>query len=129
MSSGIVESVHTSYDLALVIARNIRYFMERPGSLYKTANAISVKAKIAANTVRNYLDPQKRTTTAEKPDGFPTLDKLDRIAQVFGVPVWQLLHPDLERAMREAEMYKKIEADFKHLLPPRDGIKAREKTY
>lgn len=115
--------MNSSYDLALVIARNIRYFMERKGSLYRNANAISVKAKVAAGTVRNFLDPKKRTTTAEKPNGFPTLDKLDRIAQVFGVPVWQLLHPDLERAMRETEMYKKIEADFKHLLPEKDAIK------
>jgi hypothetical protein len=34
--------------------------------------------------------------------------------------VWELLHPDIERSLREREMYEKIETDF-------TGIKGQER--
>src|SRR5262245_33621312 len=110
-SSSILQGV-ARVDLRRVIAGNLKYFMQRPGSLYKTANALGVAAKVAPNTVRNLLDPRKRTVTSTKPEGYPTLDKLEALALRLGCEVWELLHPDLERSIREREMYSKIEHDY-----------------
>lgn len=102
----------TEKDLNQVVAANLKYFMEREGSLYRNANALGVVAKVSPNTVRNYLDPKKRTVTVDKPDGYPRLDILGTLARYLGCEVWELLHPDIQRSLNEREMYKTIESDF-----------------
>lgn len=102
-------------DLRRTMARNLAFFMARESCPYKNANALGVAAKVAPNTIRNLLDPSKRTTTSAKPDGYPTLDILDKIAQKLPCEVWELLHPDIEKSIREREMYKRIEHSFKAL--------------
>ena len=89
--------------------------MAVPGCEYRNANLLAKKASVAPNTVRNFLDPKKRTVTTTKPDGFPTLDKLEKLAEPLKCEVWELLHPDIERSMREREMYKKIENNYKEI--------------
>lgn len=128
MSSGIVSSVESPPDLRWLIAKNLRYFMDREKSLYRNANALAVAAKVAPNTVRNLLDPNKRTTTTEKPDGYPTIDKLERIGRVLGCEVWEILHPNIERSLREREFYSHIERDFKErgVIPHREAKNAKE---
>lgn len=98
-------------DLNLILAHNLRFFMDR-SDLYKNANALGKAAEIAPNTVRNYLNHQKRTVTDQKAEGFPTLDRLASLASKLNCEVWELLHPDIERAIREREMYASIERDF-----------------
>lgn len=98
-------------DLALVLAHNLKFFMSRTDD-YQNANALGVAAGVSPNFVRYLLDPKKRTTTTEKPQGSPTLDKLDAIAGKLGCQVWELLHPNVERSFHEREMYGKIEQDF-----------------
>lgn len=102
-------------DLNAVIARNLKFWMSRPGSPYRNANALGAAAGIAPNTVRNFLDHKKRTTTLDKPEGYPTLDKLALLAEKLGCAVWELLHPDIERSMSEREMYRKVQADFERI--------------
>jgi hypothetical protein len=114
-SSGILFGMAQPDDLNAILAKNLDYMMKREGSLYTTANALGVAAGIAANSVRNYLDPTRRTVTAEKPEGFPTLDKLQALATKLNCAVWELLHPDIERSLREREMYRKVEADFERI--------------
>lgn len=94
-----------------IVAKNIRFFMSRPSSVYRTANSLAGDG-LAANTVRNLLDPKKRTTTLDKPVGYPTLDKLATIATKLGCEVWELLHPDIEQSLRERAMYRSIRKDF-----------------
>ena len=103
-------------DLATILAANLKYFMSLPGALYRNPNALATAAKIAPNTVRNYLDPSRRTTTVNKPEGFPTLDKLQRLASALNCQVWELLHPDIQRSLREREMYRDIEKTYAHVL-------------
>lgn len=79
------------------------------------ANALAVAAEIAPNTVRNLMNPKKRTVTVDKPEGYPTLDKLEAIAKVIPCEVWELLHPDIERSIRQTKMYSSIETAFKDL--------------
>lgn len=52
---------------------------------------------MSPNTVRHLLQPGRRPT-ASKAVGYPTLDKLERVAAKLGCAVWELVHPDLERA-------------------------------
>lgn len=94
-----------------ILARNLKFFMARPSSLYRTANSLAGDG-ISANTVRNLLDPKKRTTTLDKPVGYPTLDKLAALAGKLGCEAWELLHPDIEQSLRERAMYKNIQANF-----------------
>ena len=97
-----------------VLAKNLAYFMARTESL-GNANALGLKAKIAPNTVSNLLRPHRRTVTDTKPEGYPTLDKLARIAAALGIEVWELLHPDIEKSLREREMYRALEKDFRRI--------------
>lgn len=101
--------------LNAILARNLHFWMSRENALYKNANALGVAAGIAANTVRNYLEPTKRRSVTDKGEGFPTVDKLAALASKLGCEVWELLHPDIEQSIREREMYKKVEADFKRI--------------
>lgn len=103
------------YDLSHILAGNIQFFMDRAESNYRNANALAVAAKISPNTVRNLLHPKRRTVTSAKPDGFPTLDKLLAISIPLGCEVWELLHPDIKQSIREREMYKRIDINYKEI--------------
>lgn len=113
-SSSIVRGMKNR-DLRQIVARNLAFFMSRPGCLYRNANALAVVARIAPNSVRNLLDPKKRTVTAGKPEGYPTLDLLEKIASKLPCHVWELLHPDIEKSLIEREMYVRLEQNFKTL--------------
>lgn len=110
-------------DLNQILATNLKFFMERDGSAYKNPNSLAIAAKLSANTVRNFLTPSRRTTTATKPKGYPTLDKLERVCHVLGCQVWELLHPDLARSLREREMYQSIERDWQKRESEMAGFK------
>lgn len=114
-------------DLRLLLAKNLRYFMGREKSLYRNANALGKAAKIAPNTVRNLLGTIKRTTTEDKPEGYPTLDKLEAIAKALGCQVWELLHPDVEKSKREKEFYEAMLANFKK-LPEEPPVKIKDRV-
>lgn len=103
-----------SKDLNQIVAHNLRFFMDRH-PLLKNANALGKDAGVAPNSIRNLLDNKKRTVTTAKPVGYPTLDLLQKIAVRLGCGVWQLLHPDIEKTIREQEMLKKIEQNYKQI--------------
>lgn len=114
-------------DLRQVVAQNLRHFMGLENCPYRTPNALALAAKVAPNTVYNFLDARRRTTTARKPNGFPTLDKIEALAEALGCETWELLHPDLPRSLREREMYKTIESDFQlRTRSPHDLAKTQE---
>lgn len=100
-------------DLNQVVARNLRYFMERSADC-KNPNALSVKSRgaVSPQTVRNLTDPKQRPTTTEKFAGYPTIDKLAVVAGLLGVEVWELLHPDVEHARRAQKFYELVQAEF-----------------
>ena len=104
--------MRNTLSLPEILSKNLRFFMKAEGCLYPNANALGKAADVAANTVRNMLDPEKRTVTAEKPLGYPTLDNLEKIAKKLNLEVWELLHPDIEQSIRERKMYQSIQADY-----------------
>lgn len=95
-------------DLNKIVSRNLKYFMGQEGCSYRTPNALGVAARVSPNTVRNYLDPSKRTVTADKPDGYPRLDILGDLADKLNCEVWELLHPDIDRSQRERFHYQNM---------------------
>lgn len=113
-SSGIVNRMQIK-DLRRVVARNLRFFMERETCAYRNPNSLGVACKVSPNTIRNLLDPSRRTTTSAKPEGYPTLDILEKVALKLSCEVWELLHPDIEKSIREREMYLRLEHSFKTL--------------
>lgn len=101
--------------LKVTLAENLRWFMALPNCAYPNPNALATATKgaVSANTVRNILDPKRRTVTAKKGDGGPTLEKLEALAERLpDCQPWMLLHPDLQRALRAIEMDTKIEAEY-----------------
>ena len=99
-------------DIRQIVAGNLRFFMGKDGALYRNANALGKAAGISPNSIRNLLDPKKRPVTTNKPDGYPTLDLILKIAKPLGCEVWELLHPDIQRSIRERIMYHNIERDM-----------------
>lgn len=95
-----------------ILAANLAFFMSQEGCPYPNANALGRAAKVSPNSVRNLLNPKKRTVTTDKPEGYPTLDTVEKIAIQLNKQVWELFHPDIEKSIRERAMYAKIEADF-----------------
>lgn len=103
-------------DLRQTLIDNLNFFMAREGAPYKNANSLGLAAGVAANTVRNLLNPRQRPVTSAKPEGYPTLDTIQVIATALGCEVWELLHPDIARSIREREMYRNIERDMEERL-------------
>lgn len=98
-----------------VVARNLAYLMGRPGCLYNNPTALARAALVAPNTVRNLLDPTRRTKLyahTSKREGYPNLDMLERIADKLGCEVWELIHPNIEQAQKAQEIYESLEATF-----------------
>lgn len=94
--------------LPQILAFNLRFFMAREKCPYKNANSLGKAAGVAPNTVRNLLDPKKRTVTTEKPDGFPQLDNVAKVAAKIGAEVWEMFHPDIGKSIRERELYASV---------------------
>lgn len=101
--------------LRTVLSENLAYFMARDDSLYRNPNALAAATNgaVSANTVRNILTPKRRTVTTNKPEGSPTLEKIEALAgKLPKCAPWMLLHPDLQRTLRAIEMYDKLESEY-----------------
>jgi len=110
-------------DLRLILAYNMQYFMRMKKDDCGNPRRLGKKAGVASNTVSNYLDPSRRTVTPNKPDGYPQLDKIEKIAMALGCQVYELFHPNIERHLSEQKLY----ADLERVLPGlRENNKLRE---
>lgn len=124
MSSVTFIGMEKTRTLAAILAGNLEFFMSREGCPYPNANSLGEAALVAPNSVRNLLKPAKRTVTRDKPEGFPQLDTVAKIAKKLNVEVWELFHPDIEKSLRERAMYAQIEADF----AAKSGVQPQPKT-
>lgn len=113
-SSGIISHMTTAKDIRTTVAKNVKFFMARPSSEFRTANALAVAAGLAANSVRYLIEPERRPTTTEKGvgGGWPGLETLAAVAPFLKCELWELLHPNIERSQREREAYALIETDI-----------------
>lgn len=44
----------------------------------------------------------------ERTEGYPKIDTLESVASLLGREVWELLHPDIERAIKERQIYDSV---------------------
>ena len=104
--------------LSQILTRNLRVAMQDSdsgrGIKQKPLETLS---GVPQTTISLYLRPAARLPTDGKSDPGPTLERIDRLAKALKIEPWLLLHPDMERARREADMYRKIEANFLKLPP------------
>lgn len=96
-------------DLTEIFAKNLKMVMGDRWS----QSSLHRESKVPQTTIGLYLNPERRggPTPKGKTPG-PTMTHLVKLATALEVQPWELLHPDLERARREQEMYAKIEANF-----------------
>lgn len=92
------------------VAKNLQALMEKSEDC-KTQPALAKRSKVAQRTISNYLRPEEHET-------WPQLDKLQKIANCFGLETWQLLHPtmgDRELGAKEIQMYRRWREEIKQL--------------
>lgn len=97
-------------DLKQLVATNITKLMGMSDDC-QSQLALSKKSGIGQSTISNYLRP-------EEYDGSPQIDKLQKIANCFGLETWQLLHPtmgDKELSAKEIQMYRRWREEMKEL--------------
>lgn len=75
--------------------------------LPKSQNALAKKSGVAQTTLSNWLDPTKKV--------YPQVDKLEAVAQVYGLEAWQLLVPGISWDL--ASRLKKLVTNYKDCAP------------
>lgn len=97
-------------NLKQTIASNIQSLMDMSEDC-KSANALGKKSGVGQTTVSNYL-------RYEEYEGWPRVDKLQKIANCFGLETWRLLHPtlgDKELSAKEIQMYRRWREEIREL--------------
>lgn len=91
---------------ARVIARNINMLLERSGL---EAQQVAIRARIGIRTMAHL-----------KVGSNPTIDTVDAVARVFGLPGWMLLNPNLSADIDNQEWLDRIRAVFG--TAPQEGV-------
>lgn len=110
-----------------IVAQNARKAYE--ASEFKSHRALGRRAGVAANTVKNLMEPDSR---APGPRGelSPRLDILDKLAKAMGYEGWQLMQENFDPAnpparvlsTTEATWHAKVEELYRKLPPdPKNG--------
>lgn len=87
------------------LAKNLRELMEQSPDLDSHAK-LAKRAKVGSGSIGYMLDPD---------GGNPTLHNIAKVAQVWKLEAWQLLHPELPTRVlssKEAEFYDAIQKAF-----------------
>ena len=78
-----------------LLAANVAELMARHRDWAGSQRKLGERAKVAGRSIGYMLDPEEAN---------PSLDNVAKVAAAFGIPVWQLFHPDLPTAA-EAEVF------------------------
>lgn len=99
-----------------IIAANLSRLLAigAPHGLPKSQSELARRSGVAQKTISNWLAPER--------GGAPQIDKLDRVARVYGLDVWQLLVPDLPDDMLLLGHLKKLVANYRKI----SSLRARE---
>ena len=92
-----------SYDIKNTLAVNLQHLMEESADL-KSQNALAKRSKVGQTTIGNYLRPESYR-------GYPSLEKVEKLARALGVDTWSLIHPTLGSNClndKDLEAYRKI---------------------
>jgi transcriptional regulator with XRE-family HTH domain len=78
--------------------------------LPSTQAALSRRSGVSQKTISNWLDPSRGVA--------PVLDKLELVADVYRLEVWQLLVPDLPDDMLLIGHLKRLVANYGNIANP-----------
>lgn len=103
------------------LGRNLRYLMKSKGL---TAYRLAQTTSLSATTIRAYADNDTRKdyTPITKQKSAPMLDKLGELAEALDCQVWELLHPDLQLARRNARRLHAFDAAAQQTDTVSDGV-------
>jgi transcriptional regulator with XRE-family HTH domain len=111
--------------LTQIFARNLAAAMaEFDSGRGISQNQLAKDSGVGQTTISLYLYPQRRAATGGKSPPGPTLERVALLAKILHIEPYLLLHPDMQRARREQEMYRKIEEEYRQLPPVRERIGA-----
>lgn len=98
-----------SYDIKNTLAVNLLHLMEESADL-KSQNALGKRSGVGQTTIGNYLMPDSYP-------GYPSMEKIIKIAKALGVDTWVLIHPTLgANCLPDGDMeaYRMIRKAFEH---------------
>lgn len=102
-------------ELMVIVGKNLRHFIKQYDNPHISDRALARAAKISPNTVTNILRPKQRTLSGTRADGYPTIEKLSKLAGVFKkCEVWMLMHPDIKQAIKLKAFYDADKDDVTH---------------
>lgn len=102
--------------LSDVFARNLQTAMRQyQGGAGITQLALAKASKVPQTTISLFLSPHRRLATDGKTKPGPTLERIGMLADALKIEPWLLLHPNMEQALREHAMYRKIEEEYRKL--------------
>lgn len=102
----------TSRSTLEILAKNLARLLAIGAAhgLPSSQSALSRRSGVAQKTISNWLDPTRGVA--------PVLDKLELVANVYRLEVWQLLVPDLPDDMLLMGHLKKLVANYGHIKNP-----------
>lgn len=104
--------------LSDVFARNLRAAMrDYQAGAGITQAALAKASKVSQTAISLYLTPRRRHATEGRSKPGPTLERVGMLADALKIEPWLLLHPNMEQALREHAMYRKIEEEYRKLPP------------
>lgn len=83
------------------VRKNLLDLMAKSPDLNSQA-ALSRKSEVSIGLINGLINDQPGEASE------PRVDIVEKLAEAFGLRAWQLLHPDLDVARREAEFYAKL---------------------
>lgn len=114
--------------LVQIVAQNVKAAAKHHGHALddKGYRSLGRAAGVAANTVKNVIEPETRAPTASGKEPSPQLNVLDKIAKSMGYEAWQLLLDNFDPAQpftraltpEEAKFYNTIDEAYRNR--PRD---------
>lgn len=111
------------WDINYMLAKNLEAAMKRKFDGEVNQSELARLSGVSQKTISNILSALV-ATPGEKGHS-TTLSKIEPIAKALGVELWELVHPDPDKARREQEFYKRIEEDFTKLPPVEERRKAQ----
>lgn len=106
--------------ISQLFASNLREAMKRKYGLKKNGevnqSSLAEDSHVDQKSISNYLGALKPDNKLN-PDALssPSLVSLAKMAEALGMQPWELIHPDINKAMREQELYRRIEREFQNL--------------
>lgn len=104
--------------IAAVLARNLKAAMQAAHNGHGISQMQLARISgVGQTTISSMLRPFERYNPSGKIGSSPTVERVAAIARALGCEAWELLHPNVDRAHREHQMYEQIRRKYAALRP------------